>query len=311
MSWVAVALLAYLFLATSNLFDKFLIDHVISSSKAYAFVACLLGAIVVIASPWLLEWPGWYLFFWDFILGFIFALALWSLYEALKRGEAAKTLVLVGGVVPVFSILLSVGFLKESFSLEQWGGLFLLVFGTFLIALLPSHRSFLSRVVKHFKIKQKTGINSLFLAIFSGIAYAVYFVGSKYAFNEQSFASAFIWARLGAAMFVLLFLLQGNSRREIQKFLKTSSPKKHKFLVLLGQGFGSAGFILQNYAIFLGSVAMVNALQGVQYAFILLISAILAFSAPKLLKESFTGPIIFQKAVAVLLIGFGLYFIAV
>ncbi|MFA5163690.1 MAG: EamA family transporter [Patescibacteria group bacterium] len=310
MSWITVALLAYLFLAVSNLFDKFLIDHVISSSKAYAFVACLLGGIVVVAAPWLLEWPGWRLFFWDVCLGFIFALALWFLYEALKRGEAAKTLVLVGGVVPVFSILLSVVFLKEKFNLDQWGGLGLLVLGTFLIAFLPSHRSFLSRVVRHLGISQKVGLDGLFFALISGVAYALYFVGSKYAFNGQSFASAFIWARLGAAFFVLLFLLQRKSRREIFKFLHVSSPQKHKFLVLLGQGFGSLGFILQNYAIFLGSVALVNALQGVQYAFILLISAILAFSAPKMLKESFTGLIILQKTAAVFLIGLGLYFIA-
>jgi len=310
MSWVAVALLAYLFLATSNLFDKFLIDHVINSSKAYAFMACLLGAVVVVVAPWFLSWPGWYLFIWNILLGFVFAVALWSLYEALKRGEAAKTLVLVGGVVPVVSIILSVVFLQETFSTNQWGGLLLLVLGTFFIALLPSHRSFLSRVVKRLKIRQKVGASGLVLALFSGIAYATYFVGSKYAFREQEFISAFIWGRIGAAAFVLLFLFQKKARQEISKFLKTSSPKKHKFLVLLGQGFGSAGFILQNYAIFLGSVALVDALQGVQYAFILLISAILAFSAPKLLKESFSGPVILQKSAAVLLIGVGLYFIA-
>ncbi len=60
MSWILVALLAYLFLAIANLFDKFLVDNVLPSSKAYAFVACFFGGIVVLGAPWFLEWPGVY-----------------------------------------------------------------------------------------------------------------------------------------------------------------------------------------------------------------------------------------------------------
>ena len=38
MSWVLVALIAYLFLALANLLDKFLIDNVISSVKISCFM---------------------------------------------------------------------------------------------------------------------------------------------------------------------------------------------------------------------------------------------------------------------------------
>lgn len=310
MSWILVAALAYLFLALSNLLDKFLIDTVLRSSKAYTFVACLLGAAVVLVGPWFLKWPGFYFFAWDFLIGCIFALALWLLYEALKRGEAARILVFVGGTTPIFSIIFSLIFLRESFSFNQWLGLAFLLLGIFVIAFLPQPRSFLARILRHFKINQKTASNGLLLALFSGLAYSVYFVSSKYAFSHQPFVSAFIWGRLGAAAFVLLFLIRAKDRQEISDFFKKSKPNKNKFLVFLNQGFGSSGFILQNYAVFLGSVALVNALQGIQYAFILVASAILALSAPKLLKETFSWPIIIQKSIAVLIIGLGLYFIA-
>jgi hypothetical protein len=72
---------------------------------------------------------------------------------------------------------------------------------------------------------------------------------------------------------------------------------------------GSTGFILQNYAVFLGSVVLVNALQGVQYAFLLIISTGLALFAPKLLKENFSWRITIQKAAAVLVIVLGFYFV--
>ena len=80
---------------------------------------------------------------------------------------------------------------------------------------------------------------------------------------------------------------------------------------MFNQVLGSSGFILQNYAVFLGPVAIVNALQGFQYAFILVISAVLAVVAPKKWHENFSWRIILQKSMAVILVGIGLYFIAI
>ena len=62
---------------------------------------------------------------------------------------------------------------------------------------------------------------------------------------------------------------------------------------------------------FLGSVALVNAAQGVQYALLLIISTVLALISPKLLKETFSWRIFLQKLFAVLVIGVGLYFIMI
>lgn len=309
MSWISVAIIAYLFLALANLLDKFLIDNILSSSKAYVFVACVLGSVVLLASPWILEWPGTYFFIWNLLMGAIFSVALWLLYEALKRGEASRTLVFVGGITPIFSIILSLIFLHETFTINQYLGLAFLLLGVFVIALLPKHKNFLSHLLKHLNIEQLISSSGLKFAFFSALAYSLYFVGSKYAFNHQSFASAFLWSRLGATLFVLLLLIRRRDRQEIFGAFRKMKPGKHKFLVIFGQGLGSTGFILQNYAVFLGSVALVNAMQGVQYAFILIISAVLAIVAPRLLKEKLSWPIMAQKILAVLIIAVGLYFI--
>ena len=89
------------------------------------------------------------------------------------------------------------------------------------------------------------------------------------------------------------------------------NPNKNKILVFVNQGFGSAGFMLQNYAIFLGSVTLVNALQGFQYAFLLLISTVLAIMSPKLLKETFSWRIVVQKGLAIIVVGVGIYFLTI
>ncbi|MCX6797695.1 MAG: EamA family transporter [Candidatus Falkowbacteria bacterium] len=308
MSWLVAAVVAYFILAVVNLLDKFLIDNVLKSAKAYAFIVCFLGLLIFVAAPWFLEWPGWGLFSMNILIGFIFAIALWLLYEALQRGEAARILVFIGGTTPVFSLLLSYLIFHEVYRANQYGGILLLLLGVLVIALLPRHRSFASRVLCHLRLSQNHGSGGLWLALFSALAYSLYFLSSKYSYSFQSFASAFIWSRLGAAIFVSFFLLVRRNRREIiASFTSGHSQKRNKGLVFLNQSLGATGFIFQNYAIFLGSVALVNALQGVQYAFLLVISAGLALLAPKLLRETFSWPIVLQKTLAVILVFSGLY----
>ncbi len=310
MNWLTVALSAYLLLAVANLLDKFLVDNVVKSSRAYAFAACVLGLVVMVLAPWFLEWPGinWLLF--NLAAGGVFVIALWSLYEALKRGEAARVLVFIGGLTPIFSILFSILLFKEVYSVNQWLGMVFLLAGAGIIALLPQTRSFLARLVAKLGWENKKTKSALLVALISAFAYSVYFIATKHAYNNQPFLSAFLWNRLGAGVFALLFLLSVAARKEIKSLLQKSEPGKRKGLVVVNQGLGSAGFILQNYAISLGPVAIVNALQGFQYAFLLAISAGLAILSPKLFKENFSLPIVLQKTGAIILVAVGLYFIA-
>lgn len=309
-NWLFVAILAYLLLAIVNLLDKFLVDNVIKNSRAYAFVACVLGLAVMVLAPWFLSWPGWLLLAHNLFNGFIFALALWFLYEALRRGEAARILVLVGGLTPVFSLAFSLIFLGERFSLSEWQGIAFILLGIFLLVFLPAHHSYLSRIWNYLRFKQVDGDRGVVVAFLSALAYSIYFLSTKQAYFDQPFMSAFIWTRLGAAIFVLFFLFKRIDREAIRLLWKGSRSGASKWLVIFNQTLGASGFILQNYAIFLGSVVLVNALQGVQYALLLLISTVLAIWAPHFLKEDFSWRRTLHKAVAVIAIFIGLYFIA-
>lgn len=310
MSWFAVAVSAYFILAVSNLLDKFLVEKLIRNSRAYAFIACIMGLAIFLISPWFLFWPGYFALFLNLINGAIFAVALWLLYEALYRGEASRVLVLIGGLTPIFSFLLSFLFFGEKFVVNQLAGLVLMLIGIFTIAFLPTARSYLSRILNKLRLSQVIPSGGVWLAVATALVYSLYFLSTKQAYLDQPFISAFIWNRLGAALFVLLFLISRDDRRAIVSLFNQSGPNKNKFIVFFNQGLGSLGFLLQNYAISLGSVVMVNALQGIQYVFLLVISTILALLAPKLLKETFSWRIIIQKTAAVILITGGLYLIA-
>ena len=313
MLWFLIAVTSYFLLAIVNLTDKFLIDNVLRSSKTYAFLVCLLGILIFIAAPWLLVWPGLNLFLANILTGALFALALYFLYEALIRGEAAKTVIIIGGLIPVFSTIFSL-LLGQSFALVQLFGIILLLIGTFLIAYLPDRHAFWEKIWNFVGIT-KNEKNSLWLIVLSSFYYSLFFISSKIVYGSQDFWSSFMWVRLGALLTVLIFLFDKTSRLEIFKNLgigqKKKKQKKQKniFLFLFNQGLGSLSFILQNYAIFLGPVAIVTALQGVQYALMIFLAFFLGFFF-KEYKEKFSWRLLGQKTIAIILISFGLYFIS-
>ena len=101
-------------------------------------------------------------------------------------------------------------------------------------------------------------------------------------------------------------------RQDIKEdLIKSNKKKNNKFIFFGTQGLAAIGSVLQNYAVALGSVVLVTSLQGLQYAFILIFSSLLSFFQPKIIKESQSKNIIIKKIIAIILIGLGLYFIAI
>ena len=144
---------------------------------------------------------------------------------------------------------------------------------------------------------------------------AFYFVAAKYVFEGQSFWSGFVWIRTGSFLVGLSFLpfvyreiIKDVLKREKSFSIKTTS------LFFLNQLMGSLGNILQAWAVALAPlvyVATITALQSAQYAFLFIFTILLSLKFPKILKEEFSGRVIFQKIFAIFLIGAGLAILAV
>ncbi|PKM89268.1 hypothetical protein CVU83_00390 [Candidatus Falkowbacteria bacterium HGW-Falkowbacteria-2] len=312
MSWIVVAIAAYFLLAISNLVDKFLVEKVLGSARAYTFVACVLGAAIFVAAPWVLEWPGWVGLFYNLILGGIFATALLLLFASLRRGEASRALVIIGGSTPVFTLPLAYFILGDRMPSGELLAIIFLIAGVAVVAMLPGRKpSFWTKIVGQVTERPSTK-TSIALALASGLAYSLFFVGSKYVYQDQSFLSAFLWMRLGAAIFASLLLTSAQARYEIKAlFARKPGRKRNQSLVVGNQVVGALGFVLQNYAVYLGPVALVNALQGVQYAWIIVLGAVVTAFKPQILKEDICWRALTQKGIAILFIGVGLYLLAV
>ena len=168
--------------------------------------------------------------------------------------------------------------------------------------------SFLITYQKSKKISYK----SLKISIIAAFFFAVSFVFAKYVYLEYPFLLGLIWIRLGGVLMVLFFLFNHQLRIELFKE-KIGLQKKTAAIFLSSQAGGAGAGILQNWAIALAPlayIAFVNALQGVQYVFLLILAILLSLRFPQFLKEQIFHEVILQKIVAILLIGAGLALLA-
>ena len=111
----------------------------------------------------------------------------------------------------------------------------------------------------------------------------------------------------------LIFLFSRKLKNEVFK-QKLGLQKKTAAIFLSSQAGGASAGILQNWAIALAPlayVAFINALQGVQYVFLLIFAVLFSWKFPQLLKEQISKEIILQKVTAISLIGSGLTILAI
>ncbi len=321
MNWLLIAVTAYFLNAIAILIDKTLLKRDIKNPFVYTFYIAAFGvAIIILALPFLyffpiqIIWPGWTQFWVSIMAGVTFSIGLFFLFWGLKREEASRLTPMVGGLVPIFVLILASLLIDEHLSPRQLLAFGLIVAGTFLISLdFGNHQG-----AWHW-LKQKLGLQSynlpkirktLLLALPTAVFFAVSYTLTKDVYNHQPFESGFAWTRLGAFAVVFMPMLIKKNRRDLMHPPKNKNIKKARVRFLVGQASGGTSAVLVQYAISLASVSLVQALQGLQYVFVFLGALFLTLYHPKILKEKLSTIVMTQKIAAVVIIAFGMYLIA-
>ncbi len=288
--WLVIVVVAYFLNAIAAVVDKFLISKKISNPAVYTFYITIWGLLAMILAPWGFGWYGWGQFFANMVGGVAFAYALLFLFKALAKNDSSRITPFIGGFSPIFVLIFSFLFLGERLDASQFIAFALIVGGTILVSLS--------------KVSKPEG-NGFGLAILAAFLFGVTYTLSKYVYLHQNFISGFIWMRFGVFLGTLLILIPRGNRQAVVESWRTKDVKVGG-LFLFGQAAGALGFILVSYAISLASVTLVNAMQGLQYVFLLIMVLILAKWHPKVLSENLRGRVLAQKIIAIVLVGVGL-----
>jgi drug/metabolite transporter (DMT)-like permease len=320
--WLIVSITSYFINAGVHVADKFLLSKKIHSSIVYAFyvgIWSIFNFTLLIFDFWV---PTAREFGIDILAGLLFLVTLIFWYKALHQSEATRVVPIVGALVPIFSLLLGYIFLDEVLEQKQILAFFILIAGGILISV--KHTRFyalseLSNRLKNifgnmlggihasYRPMQRLVVNSLV----SATLFATYYVIIKYVYTFQPFIGGFVWSRLGTFLGVIIIFLIPQYRKKIIEYRKHTKKPKSLGLFLAVRLLAALAFIMLNWAISLGSVAMINALQGTQYVFLFLLVLFLSARYPKVLKEEWGRGVILQKSIGIVLVMLGLYILVV
>lgn len=291
MNWILITVVAYFLNAIAISVDKFLLTKKIPNPAVYTFFISALSLLAIVMAPFGFKLYSFESIIFALVTGVIFTFALLFMFKAISQNEASRITPFMGGLQPIFIFILALIFLKETLSPQILIAFFIIILGTVVISWKSG----------------KSSSKGYSFAIIATLLFAISYTMNKYVFLRQDFISGFVWTRIGAFLGALLLLISATNRADIRREIK--APKQNGGgLFLFGQASGSLSFILVNYAIAISSsVALVNALQGLQYVFLLIIMGLVSIKFPRILEEQFSFKILSQKIIATAMILAGLY----
>jgi drug/metabolite transporter (DMT)-like permease len=297
MTWLIVALAAYFLISLNLTMDKVILKNAIPQPVVYCFYMGLLSIFGLVFLPF-----GKLSFDWNniatgIVVGAVFLGALFMMYKAVFVHEASRVGPIIGAVTPIFVSLFSFLFLNERLGWNEFLAFALLVAGGILISV------DLNDIDK--SQKRKAALRVLGISILSALIFGIYYVLLKHVYNQGTFVSGFVWTRVGSFLASFLFLIPASNRKLIfggTQHLKLNSG----VLVLANKTLSGVAFALLNYAIAIGSVTLVNAMQGLQYVFLLGVVAFLSKKYPRILSEQIHKKALTQKITAIIVIAAGL-----
>jgi len=297
MTWLIIVIIAYIFYASVFIIDKYILSKELPHPIVYAFYVGILSISIWLLIPFGFSFPNLNQIILVIIAG-VFQVAGWILlYKALNIGEVSRITPFIGSAIAIFTLIFSRIIIGETLNWRQLLAFIFLVLGGFVISVEKK------RIFKGFFD------NGFGLAFSASLFFALFWVLTKYIFRDTTFINGIIWIRTGVAIIALTLLLSKKNRELIFKKTEKLKLKTIKFFIG-GRLLGILGALGIYWAVFLGSVTLVNSLEGIQYVFVLFL-ALLLFKKFRNLREQFSNEILFQKILAVVLISLGLVILVI
>ncbi len=278
MMWILLATGGQFLSAIVAILDKYIVsdDKAMPRPFVYAFYSCLLtgGWAIIFALGYLpgmkelglphlsnLEVPSIQVVAMAFLAAYTFFMALVSMYSALRESEAVSVMPIIGGVSALAAFGMSWLFLDTALSYNFLWGVIVLSLGTLMVA----------QTLPHW--------DATLHVFHSGLFFALHFVTMKGLFMETSFDDGFFWSRVAFVLFALSLLLVPNYFKKIREQSGTTSKRTGLIVVATKIVAGVAAFLMLK-ATDIGDVAVVQALDGVKFVFILIITIFFAAWLP-------------------------------
>lgn len=311
MSWILLAAFGQFLNAIVAILDKFIVSdaRVLPRPFVYAFYSCIITGfwIVIFILAYIpglhalgvpsledVQKPTIVVVSLAFFAAYTFFMALVSMFEALRKKDASDVLPAIGAISALTSFAMSYVLLNIPLAPHFVYGVLLLTLGTFLL----SH------------VRFGADRNILLHLFHSGLFFGLHYIAMKGLFLQTSFADGFFWSRVCLVLFTFSLLLVPVYFDKIKE--QTKATTKKAGLLILGTKIlaGIAAFMLLK-ATDLGDVTVVQALDGLKYALIILLSLLFGRFIPHTAGENeFDFKTVIRKSfyIAIIALGFVILF---
>lgn len=293
--FLALTLLGYVALAATTILDKYLVER-----RLAPLVLMIFSTAIVMPVFGLLGWAAHFLssvgdYGIALVAGAAFAGGLYAMFSGYAVTEISHSAPLVGLSTTLSVIVLSAVLSPEMFSPRVWIGIVLLVCSSFAIAF----------------ERRKTGVvlskNMLYL-VAAGILFGISHVATKILYENYGFLTGLVWSRGMMALVGCLCMCFSSVRQCVKSAFTTGSHSvaaARPGIVVLNRLLGVSGVVALQAASSLGSIVIVNALQSLQYALVIVFVWCSSRWLPRLAKEFYTRSEIVQESVVVVLLILG------
>ncbi len=286
--WLIFTLASAILFSITNIIEKHVISDELKDSKLsisiYGISYFVIGLVMLIIAKT------------DIILNASFAIAIsagismglarWLYYKSLKREEVSRVIPLYL-ITPLFVLILGIIFLNETFTLQKYLGIFLLILGAMSISI---------RIDKG--KKRITPI--IYLILFSTFLFAVRDVLSRHISQKLEFIALFFGLSMGVIL-VSLVLLVIHHPAMIHKKKKILGIK-HLILLSL---MNIIAHLLFLKALTLQKAALVSALVNSKVFLVFVIAIAFSKYNPKIIREHLKKETIILKVIGTILLFIG------
>ncbi|MBX4188458.1 MAG: DMT family transporter [Candidatus Doudnabacteria bacterium] len=247
--WILIAVFAYLLFAINGVIDKILLTKAVRSPLVYAFFNGTLAPFVLVLVPFGIHWIGLGYLLLALLSGACFTIALYFYYTSIQKISISRALPIQGGFVPLFTLILAAVIIKESLSAIHLLAFIFLTGGAALISFKKS--------------KVNWGIPGLGYSMIAAVLFALHFVLAKFIYDHSNFVTGLFWTRWGMFLVAILILIPKKNRIEVFE-ARSQTTTNQKVMFYSSRAAGGIAGLLQNLAISIGSVTIVNALSPTQ-----------------------------------------------
>ena len=274
MDWIWIALLSAVSAGLVGILDKTLVHHFATSRLTLPLLIGLgqsvVGSVLLAVVPW--GSPGPDAIGWALLSGVLWGGSALLVFYVLFDREVSRTMP-VFQTFPVFVAPMAVVFLDERLAPQHWAAIVAAVAGAVLISMRRSERHGGMAVDRGFYVL----IGASFLA-------AVATITSKLAVDALPVLQTHGFRMLGLAGVLLLAGLRPAPMRDVIGFFRRRSPA----LALFGFNefvVANGAMLLMLWAISLGPVSLVTAINATSSLFLVIYGVLLAMRFPGALGE--------------------------